>query len=99
MEFHSYKGAYDMFHICTVFHQMVLLDDTTLKLEFKKSNSALIQVSTAQCAKETGALLYLLKKILKLVTTFFLFLTDFFLCPGFSKYLHFLYASCTLGFS
>ena len=31
MEFHLYKGAYDMLHICTIFDQMASLDDATLK--------------------------------------------------------------------
>ena len=34
MEFHFYKGAYDMFYIYTIIYQMILLDDTTLKWQF-----------------------------------------------------------------
>ena len=48
---------------------------------FKKSDSVLIQASMPHCANVLGALFYLLRKILHLITTFFLFLT--FMIPNF----------------
>ena len=48
------------------------------------SDTALIKASMAYCANVIGTLLYLLQKILNLITTFFLFLT--FLIPDFMKF-------------
>ena len=90
MEFHFYRIAYDMFHTCMIFHQIISLNDTVRVSEmiflilfvFKKSDTALIKAPMAYCANEIGALLYLLKKTLSLITTFLVFLAflifDFF---------------------
>ena len=42
MESHFYEGASGMFHICTIFHQIVLLNNTTLQRDY---DTALLQVS------------------------------------------------------
>ena len=82
MEFHFYRGAHDMFHICTIFHQIISLNDTVRVSEmifliffvFKKSDTVLIKASMAYCVNVIGALFYLLKKTLNLITTFLVFL-------------------------
>ena len=77
-----------MSHVCTIFHQMIS-SYATLKLEFniffmlkkkKKSDTVLILVRMAYCASVMGTLFNLLKKILDLITTFFLLI---FLIPDF----------------
>ena len=71
-----------MFHICTIFHQIISLNDTVRVSEmifliffvFKKSDTVLIKASMAYCVNVIGALFYLLKKTLNLITTFLVFL-------------------------
>ena len=82
-----YKSTYNMFHICTTVHQMILLNTTNLQWKFDiyhvwKSDSALIQASISYCVNIIGALIYLLKEIHNIITNylvFFLFLIPHFL--------------------
>ena len=80
MEFHFYKGAYGIFHRCTIFqgfHWMVQLCSEILiflMFIFLNFHAVLIHVSMAYCASVIGALLYLLKENFSLLTAFFYFL-------------------------
>ena len=71
------------FHICAVFHQMISLDDATVKWGFD-----IFHVYNRDIIDVIGPLFYLLKKIININTTFLLFLT--FLIPDFFYYFYFL---------
>ena len=57
------------------FYWMIQLwNDNLILFMFQKFDTALIQASIACCANTTAAFIYLMKKILNLITTFFSFL-------------------------
>ena len=50
MEFHFYKDAYDMLHICTIFCEKILLDETSPRWEYDIFYAWIV----SQCIDDTG---------------------------------------------
>lgn len=68
MVFRFYEGASGKFLICTIFHQIVLLNNTTRPKDY---DTVLIKTSMVYFCNIIGSFFDLLKEIFNLVTSFF----------------------------